>query len=291
MLRLSHLLLYIAAVGLITPAQAQEEKKWYEVEVIVFARDSADAAKEHWPEDPGVPVIDKAAELLPALEASSVPADYASYKRLPPAMLQLMPVKQRVETDGEFRILTHVGWVLAVEKGGPAGMLYLDDTAGAPPAAEETPASNAPIAPPVASPPLDAAPTVVEVIEPKEPIEPRDRAFYGTASVVQSRFMHLAFDLLLRATPAAPPASAAEPAFPMAGTAAPQAQALPITLPGGYRLRESRRITPGQIQYYDHPAFGVVAQVRAIETAKAAESRNTPAPAKAETPPKKKTKP
>lgn len=71
----------------------------------------------------------------------------------------------------------------------------------------------------------------------------------GTATVFKSRFLHLNLDLVLR-----------EPR-----------RAGPMRLrddergPPAWRLSENRRLEPGQMQYFDHHRFGVIARVRPWE--------------------------
>lgn len=81
----------------------------------------------------------------------------------------------------------------------------------------------------------------------------------GEARFYRSRFLHLALDLellsdLAGAAPALPPADA--------GFGGDAVQAL---APDVFRLSESRKLKSDELHYFDHPRYGVVARVTALE--------------------------
>lgn len=77
-----------------------------------------------------------------------------------------------------------------------------------------------------------------------------NKTLEGTVQVSLSRFLHLAVDLLLRT-----PAPDALPAAQTVEVAAPAASAT------SFRLTESRRMRSQELHYFDHPRFGVIAQI------------------------------
>jgi len=86
----------------------------------------------------------------------------------------------------------------------------------------------------------------------------------GTVSLEMSRYLHLGVDLSLAATPASStPASTF-----YAANDTPSAYA-----PLRYTLREKRIMKNGEIRYYDHPQFGVIARVWRIDDAETAAAR------------------
>jgi Peptidoglycan-binding protein, CsiV len=85
----------------------------------------------------------------------------------------------------------------------------------------------------------------------------------GNFTLYLSRFLHLVVDLSLEADTAAPTDQ------PVAGfgddrdrTGPEQAQ-----LPVHYRIEENRIVKSGDIRYFDHPKFGVVAKVTRVDDA------------------------
>jgi hypothetical protein len=80
----------------------------------------------------------------------------------------------------------------------------------------------------------------------------------GTVQFFMSRFLHVAMNLGLNADGATTASAASD------------------TLPGGdmaplvYRIEERRRVKSNDIQFFDHPRFGVLLQVKPIEPAEKA---------------------
>lgn len=75
----------------------------------------------------------------------------------------------------------------------------------------------------------------------------------GTVTLIRERFLHLDIDLMLLQ-----PAAAAGANGPV------------------YRLTESRRIHSSEIQYFDHPRFGVIARVTPVTETEAPDATTAP---------------
>jgi hypothetical protein len=88
----------------------------------------------------------------------------------------------------------------------------------------------------------------------------------GTLTLYLGRYLHLVVDLQLRKPELELPAEAS-PGF----NAFDAAPALP-TPPTYYRLRESRIVKNGELRYFDHPRFGVLARVTRVEEEESPES-------------------
>jgi hypothetical protein len=90
----------------------------------------------------------------------------------------------------------------------------------------------------------------------------------GTVTLVRERFLHLDIDLLLHAASTGP-------------ASAPDGTGSPV-----YRLTENRRIRSDEIQYFDHPRFGVIARVTPVTGTEAPDAPAAPdnAPAEDDTP-------
>lgn len=78
----------------------------------------------------------------------------------------------------------------------------------------------------------------------------------GTVTLIRERFLHLDIDLMLHS-----PATA--------GAGGPGAA--PV-----YRLTENRRIHSSEIQYFDHPRFGVIARVTPVAETETPETTDAP---------------
>ena len=280
---------------LLVSAQDEEpEQKWYEVELIVFTRNDADANdEEKWPLDPGHPTLQNTAELLPPTDLI---LDQSEHENLPPLfemlgdeMLQLNDVAKTLDASSEYTVVIHRGWLQPVQRNKEPTPVFLEDHDRAY-LYQETPEGSAPDIPEKqllqdilaedqaknGDAATDPAPTVDPVAL---PMGPPDHRLYGTAKLTLTRFLHLAVDMVYRdAPPPSPDAgealSQSEPPFPMLG--ADQADAIEQPVPTvftrdqaqvleGYRLHDSRRIRTQNLHYFDHPKFGVIAHVLPIE--------------------------
>lgn len=81
----------------------------------------------------------------------------------------------------------------------------------------------------------------------------------GTLMLYRGRYLHLVVDLQLRKPASNPPARATS-GFRGFGTR----PAEPM-LPTFYRIQESRIVKNGELRYFDHPKFGVLARVSRVE--------------------------
>ena len=91
----------------------------------------------------------------------------------------------------------------------------------------------------------------------------------GSFELYLSRYLHLVVDLALAAPGANPPAEERAPATPRFGDARLSyeevAAQFGVRAPVFYRIQEDRIFKNGDIRYFDHPKFGVVAKVTRVE--------------------------
>ena len=90
----------------------------------------------------------------------------------------------------------------------------------------------------------------------------------GEVRLYRSRFLHLELDLELwsgpRRTLPGPQTATTAPLFPDRGR--PDAgEPLDALAPDIYRLSERRKLRSGELHYYDHPRYGVLARVTPVE--------------------------
>ena len=81
------------------------------------------------------------------------------------------------------------------------------------------------------------------------PVMLRNGAVSGAVTLTRGRYLHLALDLGLRASPVT--TDAVDGLSPLMGR--------------HFRLHESRRVRAGELHYFDHPRFGVLALVTPVE--------------------------
>jgi hypothetical protein len=85
----------------------------------------------------------------------------------------------------------------------------------------------------------------------------------GTLKLYLGRYLHLVADLQLRAPDEAPDRAAPESRFD--GYAMPQDFAEEMTpAPVFFRISEDRILRNGEVRYYDHPKFGLLARVTRV---------------------------
>ncbi len=230
-----------AALALATAAPAPAQTAGgYEVELIVFrrspeARSSAEDSAlpaAAWPRDAGVlsagePTASRSPppEAAPGAEGLSGSAEPEAAEAIE---LGLGSVWRRLERLPAYEPLLHVAWL-----------------------AEAPPRDQAPARP------------VEAGMAPGPELLGQVRLFRQ-----RSLFLDLELDLLDVLPP--PPAEAStdpDPAGPALsagpGDRAPVAEQPPLSSGlGVFRLRETRKMRPGEIHYFDHPAFGAIATLR-----------------------------
>ena len=135
---------------------------------------------------------------------------------------------------------------------------------------------------------------------------------FGTIQLIRKRYLHLDLDLLYRPEasrllallpedwphrpgkpsealpadesgeplgpkPTATAVSEAEPEAKGEGQAEEEPQVDPWSV-DGFRLKQSRRIRAGELHYFDHPLFGVLARVKQIEPPGSSQDQQEEAP-------------
>jgi len=255
--RVRHILLLTLALLLAGPAAARAPKGWYAVEVIVFAwTDPAGRLSERWPDDPGLPPT---ADAVEPEGLGPVPAGRPVAALAPEDATLAAEAWQRLERAGAVRPLVRAAWAQAPLA--PDAAMAVRIHGGLPEApwlTPQAPAGAMPAFPPdgLAAPtPLDeqaagaGAPGAAQVAGDAGPYVPPE-AVDGTVRVTLSRYLHVAVDLVYRG---ALPERLTDP---VTGTEVTRERRQT------FRLSERRRVRVGEVHYFDHPAFGVLVQVR-----------------------------
>ncbi len=263
---------------------AAANAQWYSVEVLVFRYTGPNAAQgELWPRTVAEPSLAKA-----VYPPAGTDPDYRVLAR--PSATIAQAQQRLAETDG-YDPVTEIGWIqpgLDPATTRPVSLHPLPPPATALGAATAmgaataiTPATTATPAVTAASP--LSAPAAASTLPPAVRVE-------GTATLaIAANKPYVQLDLRL-CEPAPPglelqaPAmnTAAAPATAAASTASAALSPVLFTAPAPassvsaapsrqcFALRESHQVTPGQMEYFDTSAFGVLALVHPVATPPAA---------------------
>ena len=218
--------------------------EWYRVEVVLFAYTEPDAGGEWWYENPGLPARTQSIGLIMhapdsgAGAAADLPReqDLKPYLALPKRDYLLAGVSRALARSGDYRPLLHIAWQQPGLDRRNVRAVRLDNTRFATKTGEqaETGAGD---------------PTEIQEYTP--PV----KVFDGTVRLRKSRFLHIDVDFAyFPDTLEQPRPDLPEPA---GGYRRPPADYV--------RLTESRRIKPNELNYFDHPLFGLLVEVRRIE--------------------------
>jgi len=283
------LLLALTCLALSGTLAAEEQTRWYDVEVLLFVQQSQDYREsEHWPVDYTLPDLENARELhRPAevepekpttLETSAgQSATPIAFRLLREEELRLGEDAARLERAPDIELLLHLGWRqpgLPEDKAVAIrihdGMLkHEDEATGA-----GTDKEPAPAVQPLATGPSGQA----EDASGNETAAPR---LEGTLRLILSRYLHIETDLLYR-EPLGDAGDTLQTSavFPAAEVAADTAaegsrvqqqdlfllaeqamQLQPQPQYRVYRLQQSRRMRSNELHYLDHPVFGMAIKV------------------------------
>ncbi len=160
-------------------------------------------------------------DLTGAQEIPTTAVPNAQLQPLPPDQFAMQAEEQKLVKDGNYEILLHTGWRQLGVPREKGIPVHIHTAAPTTPDASDAPAALPP-------PRLD-----------------------GVIELTVLRYLHLDVDLLLRGKPATTTGGVGD----FFGVA-PAKPLIPI-----YRLQESRRMRSGELHYFDHPMFGVIALV------------------------------
>lgn len=246
MMRLSiKLVLLMVLLASAEMASAQ----WYQVEVIVFEQVNPGLDDEDWYKDPGlIPLIGTVKPVYPVTpapvqQAEQPPGQQSLVKpRIPYAILpeekyKLQTVYQSLRQSSEYRPLYHIAWQQPGYDGNRARALHLQEYDSGSLFELTMPA------------------TLVTDPLPAEFYEPVKLLLDGTVRIRSSSLLYVDLDMVLF-----------RPVFnSVTSLNLPILADPPGTLvekpPQYVRLTESRRIRLNDLQYFDHPRFGVIMQV------------------------------
>jgi len=261
--------LYLGAVTAIAspaPKPAIPGQDWFAVEILVFRYTDPQAAQgETWP--PTVPV--------PSLKNALYPPAGTDPQYLPLTKISTLMVQaqQRLATTSGYEPLEETGWMQPGEDANSTRPVSLGPIqATVSPGASVT--TIAPAAQSAAQAAVQVQGTAMLAIADNKPYIQLDLRLCEPPPpgiVIQAPTMDTA------PTPATADSTAASMALPAPVSAT---AAIPSVSRQCFALQESHQVTPGQMEYFDTAAFGVLALVRQVTppatAAAVPRARNTP---------------
>ena len=239
-------LLLPAACCLLSLFSAPVSADWYRVEVVLFAFTEPDAGGELWYENPGLPARAQTIGLImeaadPGPGAAAGPPrkqDLKPYLALPEQDYRLAGVSRALARSGAYRLLLHAAWQQPGLDARNVRPVHLENTR------LERKASQR------------AEPGPVPEGEEETPeYTPPVKVYDGTVRLRKSRFLHLDVDFVYF------PDTLEQPDLDLPERVAGHGRLLADYV----RLTESRRIKPDNLNYFDHPLFGLIVEVSRIE--------------------------
>lgn len=270
------LLLIFLLTGTVSAAVTQDEH-WYQIELVIFENtDSGLDSNEVWPQDPGLPMADNAIEFIiqppPAKPATSATAQAIAqdqtlthlglaatspagnlvddrptpFALLETAQLSLIETVSKMQATHHYKPLIHIAWRQPVQARDTAKPIHINTKelvtrqrlAASPVIAGDVTTDNLSIDDQVAINGADDIAT--EVI---------DNLAQGFITVVRERYLHLYVDLLYQQ------ATTEQPLFSFFG------MGTAVNEINQYRMQQKRRLRSGELHYFDHPKFGVLAKI------------------------------
>lgn len=206
---------------MITSIKAQD--KWYHVEILVFENNDKNALAEEWPLDPGKPALKQAMTL--------VTEPNTEYSQLDDKQLLLNAAKRKIQNN--YRLILHKGWRQILTDKGHAQNVRLiggkqysnNDMTG------------------------------------EMPIGGNQYEVDGIIRFSGGKFLHVDSDLLFRkpVTIVSPEGATTAKFTEIADKNNWQNQ--PNAKLQTFRMKESARLRLEEIQYIDHPLYGVIIMV------------------------------
>jgi len=299
------LLLSLSSSVLAETSEEPSPDRWYDIEVLIFTQQAGQSEvgdhQEVWPLDPGSPELKQVIELAPAPldDTSELMLPFALR---PQAAWRLADEDKKIRAKRDYTLISHLAWrqpAAPTEVALPVHIKVMKPTATADEAPRETlPEAVSEVAPggveqaadhvdtsliepPPHEPSLpDAAETSMESVTETPVAAPMPNPMLeGTIRVSRNHYLHIDSDLIYR-----PEISSGDGL-----SAAPEPETsieMPPTLPpltGGadsflnmngedeqvaptdYRMRQSRRVKKGHLNFFDHPRFGLLIRVDAVE--------------------------
>ncbi|NOX44022.1 MAG: hypothetical protein GXP19_09865 [Gammaproteobacteria bacterium] len=262
----------------------QNEQKWYQVELILFANNKPEEAiTESWPVAPGTSSVENKVELVTtnagsanrninvnATQDSAQSAQYIiPFSTIDKSEYKLTVTATRLKNSPNYDLLLHIGWRQPAFQSKDKSAVYIHDT-------ENKNVFDNSIG------------DIAEIENNIGPVGPDTQRFFGTLKLTLSRFLHVDIDMVYRALIENNYLNSTDPLTPDSGN-----NEFPTSFsqhalieeenwdgPGklilqDFRLATSRRVKPDEIHYFDHPKFGLITMVTRYALPKPEEEEST----------------
>ena len=281
------LLLSLSAPALAETSDEPSPDRWYDIEVLIFAQQPEQGENgnkpEVWPLDPGSPDLKQVIELAPPL--TQEPSEDSTQPPLPFAERPLTSWRighedKRIRSGHDYTLLSHQAWRQPAPPSEVALPVHIRVT---PPMGTGIVEQQAP--PETLSPvePVDAPPSnLAATSEPEEATNASAEHLLaplieGIIRISRNNYLHVDADLLYRTETARidglpvdkeqtplelPPSLIAANDIERPLTAGEMQEDV---APTQFRMRQSRRVRKGELNYFDHPRFGLLIRVDPVE--------------------------
>ena len=232
--------------------------QWYQVEMIVFEHVNPGFDGEDWYRDPGLVPLTSTVRPVYYVNLPPPPPPLAvegvlpvqdsepmiPYRILPASRHRLQGVYQTLRQSRDYRPKYHIAWLQPGQDGSRARALHLQQD--------------------------DSGSLFELTMPPARVTDPMPTGFYepvkllldGTVRIRSASLLYVDLDMVLFRSPASDsvviPEQVTDPQ--LTGSMVPEKPAEYV------RLTESRRVRLNDLQYFDHPRFGVILQVGRYET-------------------------
>lgn len=253
--------LLIALFGLSFGAIAKEpvEKediRWYQVEVILFTQNNEAAlSEEDWDPDSYVDFPEEVQELyLGETNLNELPVEPVPFSTVLESEMSLNGIYRKLSRSSQTEPVIHLSWIQPTRKKSPLDNVHIYPGAGATPYIEESPNESSP----QELPSENATPSLEIETQESTAYEP-GLGFDGLLSLKRGHYLHLNIDMGFqeRVISNTPQSTFNDDDF--------YSEAIETASYSSYRMKQKRRIRSGEIHYFDHPRFGLIAQVTPIE--------------------------
>ena len=267
-MRIARLIISTAFAVLTFAAGAAD--RWYEVEVLIFAQTKPDLLAEKWPLNDAGPQLDGTVMINTALPtpaavtaagASQVDSVVSASEALKVSVLsagqlQMKDALKTLSRSRNYRPLLHTGWRQPIGAGKDSFKVRLA-------AGKDFSAEFGSNGLPLLSGAEAAVPFGLWELD-------------GYIKLSAKTFLHVDSDLVLRALQAAPESNIIAVIEPPTNTTVVDANTTNLTWQSAdaavtqnqlqfYRLTQARRVKAKDLNYFDHPLFGMIIELRPLE--------------------------
>ncbi|RLA20089.1 MAG: hypothetical protein DRQ56_03960 [Gammaproteobacteria bacterium] len=223
------------------PAKEKEDIRWYQVEIILFTQnDEASLAEEDWDHESAVEFPEQPQMLYRGKTSlNKLPAEPIPFTTVLKNETDLKGIANRLSRSARTQPILHLAWIQPTKKDSPLDNVHIYPGAGAADYKE--------------------APSLTR---PTGLAYEAGSGFDGLISLKREHYLHLNIDMGYQERNQN---NLSEPVFNEEGFYSETAR---IPSYSSYRMKQKRRIRSGEIHYFDHPRFALIAQVTPIELPK-----------------------